>query len=314
MTEGLVRETERRKLPAAPRPPRVRSAVVVLSILAGTVIAVLWSVQLVDDEIGQNVAAGLLGHDAATANITGSFAALAFAFVTGVAGTFTACNIAVFSAAVPFVEDDSRLSGRIRRSLRPLGWISLSAGVVAAVYGGAGVLMGDRLPQLSTATAGAGHVPVRLVQSMIVFSVIGVVMLVLGLGAAGVLPDPLAKLRAYWQPAPQIVLGVLIGAFLIGRPWPMFHRLFQHAADTHNVLLGAGAFVLVVLGNMLLMAVLLLILSATGFPRWINARPQRLATVTAVALLVGGAFTLIYWGLRVPAHFGIGWFPTMPWR
>jgi len=30
---------------------------------------------------------------------------------------------------------------------------------------------------------------------------------------------------------------------------------------------------------------------------------------TAFSLIVGGTFLIAYWGLRVPAAFGIGWFP-----
>ena len=44
------------------------------------------------------------------------------------------------------------------------------------------------------------------------------------------------------------------------------------------------------------------------------ANPQRLATVTAAALLIGGAFLIVYWGVRLPAAFGYGWFPKMPWH
>jgi hypothetical protein len=72
--------------------------------------------------------------------------------------------------------------------------------------------------------------------------------------------------------------------------------------------------VLVVVGNLVLMGLLFLLLSVSRFPRWLGAKPSRVATVTAVALLVGGTFTFVYWGIRVPAHLGFGWFPTMPWH
>lgn len=81
-------------------------------------------------------------------------------------------------------------------------------------------------------------------------------MMYLGLGALGTVPDPLARLSARWSPASQLVMGVLIGGFLIGRPWPLFHTMFLPAASTHNTLLGAATFVLVVIGNMVLMGVL----------------------------------------------------------
>jgi hypothetical protein len=297
-------------LPAvAPR----RAPIIVWSVLIGLAIAVLWSAQLADDDIGLSTANGLLGQDATSATITGTLTGLVFAFVTGLAGTFTACNVAVFSAIAPMVEDRPSVGGRVRQSLRPLGWLTLGAVVVAGVYGAIGALLGSRLPQLSTATVGDG-VPVRILQSVTVFGVIGLVLLYLGLAALHVVPDPLGRLTARWAAAPQLVMGVLIGGFLIGRPWPLFHKMFEHAASTHNAFYGAGTFVLVAIGNMLLMGVLFVVLSISRFPQWLRASPTRIATVTAVALLIGGAFTFIYWDIRVPAALGFGWFPKMPWH
>jgi hypothetical protein len=308
--------TERIATPAPPAAaaPAVRRGLVVLwSVLIGLAVAVLWSATLADDDIGLNTANGLLGQDASAATITGTVTGLVFAFVTGLAGTFTACNVAVFSAIAPMVEDRPSMGGRIRQAFRPLGWLSLGAVVVAAVYGGIGALLGSRLPQLSTATVG-DQVPVRILQSVVVFGVIGLVMLYLGLAALHIVPDVLGRLTARWAPAPQLVMGVLIGGFLIGRPWPLFHKMFEHAASTHDALFGAGTFVLVAVGNMLLMGVLFLVLSVSRFPQWLRATPTRIATVTATALLIGGAFTFIYWDIRVPAGLGFGWFPMVPWH
>jgi hypothetical protein len=64
----------------------------------------------------------------------------------------------------------------------------------------------------------------------------------------------------------------------------------------------------------LLMGVLLVALSMTRFPRWLAAAPVRASTASACSLVAGGSFTIIYWAIRVPAHFGYGWFPTMPWK
>ena len=36
--------------------------------------------------------------------------------------------------------------------------------------------------------------------------------------------------------------------------------------------------------------------------------------ITATMLLAVGVFTLIYWDVRLPAIFGYGWFPTMPYN
>lgn len=76
----------------------------------------------------------------------------------------------------------------------------------------------------------------------------------------------------------------------------------------------AATFVLIVRGNMIVMGLLFLLASFSRFPRWLNATPTRAATATAVALLIGGTFTFIYWAVRAPAGFGFGWFARMPWH
>lgn len=301
--------------PSAARPARPAhpGRTILISVLLGIAVAVLWSAQLVDDDIGVNVANGLLGRNATNADLASTMTGLLFAFITGIAGTFTACNVAVFSAIAPMVQDQDTLPGRLRLALRPLGWLAVGAVVVAGVYGALGALIGTRIPQLSTRTVG-NHVPVRLLQSVVVFGAIGLIMLYLGLAALRMVPDPLGRLTRRWPHAPQLVMGALIGGFLIGRPWPLFHKMFLHAASTHNALYGAAAFVLVAAGNLLLMAVLYLLLAASRFPQWLRTRAARVSTVSAAAWLIGGAFTFVYWVVRLPAHFGYGWFPTMPWH
>lgn len=177
-----------------------------------------------------------------------------------------------------------------------------------------GALIGTSIPQLSDAVA--GDVPVRLIQSSVVFGIIGLVLLWMGLTTLKVVPDPLRGLYERHPRAQVVIIGALIGAFLIGRPFPLFHKMFEYAASTHDPLFGAAAFVLQTLGNILILATLFVILSYAGrgaFPRWLQSKPGRITRFTASALLIAGAFTFTYWVLRVPAHFGIGWWPTMPW-
>lgn len=71
------------------------------------------------------------------------------------------------------------------------------------------------------------------------------------------------------------------------------------------------------LGNIVVMALLLLLLMyGTGgrFERWLRSNPRRVTTITAISLIVGGTFFVVYWGFRVPSYFGIGWFPHMWYR
>jgi sulfite exporter TauE/SafE len=289
-----------------------RGPLIGLSLLTGLAAAVLWSAQLVDDDIGVNAANGMLGHDSLTTGITGAAAGVFFAFTAGLAGTFTACNVAAFSAIAPLMEDAPTVASRARQAVRPLAWLSVGLIVVAGGYGALGAVLGQSIPQLSSAMI--GHVPERVLQSVAVFSVIGLIFIYLGLAAIGVVPDPLRRLAKRFPHAPQLVMGALIGGFLIGRPYPLFYKMFQYAASTHNGLYGALTFAMVALGNIVLMAILFLALSTSRFQRWLRAEPERIVKFTAAALLIGGAFTFIYWAVRVPAHFGYGWFPHMPWH
>jgi hypothetical protein len=283
---------------------------ILVSVAAGVAVSVLWSFQLVDSTIGDNVADNLLGYDAKGAAIDGAGMGVVFAFISGLAGSFTACNIAAFSAIAP-LSCQRRAMGDV---LRPLGWLALGACAVAGTYGAVGALVGTSMPQLSDATT--GDLPVRLIQSIVVFGVIGVVLVWMGLATLRIVPDPLRGLYERRPRAQVLIMGGLIGGFLVGRPFPLFHKMFEYAASTHNPLFGAGAFVLQTLGNIVVMATLFVILSYAGrgaFPRWLGSRQGRVTRFTAGALLMAGTFTFTYWVLRVPAAFGIGWWPTMPW-
>jgi AraC-like DNA-binding protein len=304
------------RAPAAPSDPALDAgatrkwAVIAVGVLAGVAISVLWSFEFVDSTIGDNVANNLLGYDAKARAIDGTGVGVAFAFISGLAGSFTACNIAGFSAIAPLA-CQRRAMGDV---LRPLGWLTAGACAVAGTYGAVGALIGTHIPQLSDAMA--GDMPVRLLQSVVVFGVIGLVLIGLGLTTLGVTGDPLRGLYARHPRAQVVIMGGLIGGFLIGRPFPLFHKLFAYAAADHNALFGAGAFILQTLGNILVMAVLFLVLSYAGggaFPRWLQAKPGRTTRITAGALVIAGTFTFAYWVLRVPAAFGIGWWPSMPW-
>lgn len=297
--------------PIAPPARRIPPVAVLPAVLGGILLAVVWSSELADTKIGLNVASSVLGHDAKTTSIGGLAAGVLFAFVSGFAGTLTACNIAVFGALPTVAGAPAGRGSRVRAALRGLGWLSVGLLGVAAVYGFVAVLVGTRLPQLSTAV-GANHIPVRLYQSMAVFGLIGLAFGYLGLAALGLVPDPFAGRPR----ARLIVLGGLIAGFLVGRPYPLFFKLIGYAVASHNPLYGALVLVLQALGNVLLMGALAVLLAASAGDR-ASARlsePRRSAMVAGTALVLLGVFLLVYWDVRLPAHFGYGWFPAMPWN
>ncbi|MFC4852611.1 hypothetical protein [Actinophytocola glycyrrhizae] len=295
-----------------PRQSTRNGVAVVASVAAGILLAILWSYELVDSVIGDNVANTLLGHEAKATPITGAGAGLLFAFVSGFAGTFTACNIAMAASVGPMSQaGQGERANALRALLRPLGAFTASMVAVSAVYGFVGVLLGDTLPQLSTAMI--GDMPVRLIQSSVVFGLVGLGFVYLGLAALGVVRDVFAD-----RPTARVVaLGALVGAFLIGRPYGMFVKLFDWAAETGNPLYGAATFALQSIGNIVIVTVLfaLLIVGTRGrFLTWLAGSPRRMSLVSGTLLLALGVFTVVYWDLRVPSIFGFGWFPEMPYN
>jgi hypothetical protein len=293
--------------------PRRRWLVLLLSALVGLFVAYAWSARLADDTIGFNVADTLLGRDAHGTPIGGILSGVVFAFVSGLAGSFTACNVAAFGAVGPLVGGTRSRGERFAHALRSLGWLAAGMIAVSAVYGALVGLVGTRMPQFSTAKV-SGISP-RTGQAMVTFGLIGLVMIVLGLAALGLIRDPLARISRRLPNAPLVLVGALIGGFLIGRPYPLFRDMFRHAATSHNPFYGAVAFTLQSVGNIVVMAVLFLALLLFGgrLQRWLADRPTRITVLTAAAFLVAGAFLVVYWDIRLLGRLGYLWFPTPPW-
>jgi hypothetical protein len=281
------------------------------SIALGLGLAIVWSPSFVDQTIGENGATTILGYSVTATPITGVLMAIGFAFVSGLTGTFTACNVAGLSAIAPLS------AGRrpsVASALRSLGWLALGTSLVAGLYGAIGALIGPSIPQLSHALL--GRFPIRLIQSMVVFGILGLVLVAIGLAAMGHVRVDAPRPDGRYAAARLVLIGGLIGAFLIGRPFALFVKIFEYAAATHNPVLGALVFVLQSLGNIAVLALVFLVVAIVGrgrLLRWLAARPDRLARFNAVALLTAGTFLIAYWCVRLPAVFGFGWWPRVPW-
>src|SRR5438876_3181562 len=179
-----------------PRPGANSSAVWLLlgSVALGLGLAIVWSPSFVDQTIGENGATTILGYSVTATPITGILMAIGFAFVSGLTGTFTACNVAGLSAIAPLS------AGRrpsLPSALRSLGWLDLGPSVVAGVYGAIGALLGPNIPQLSQALV--GRFPIRLIQSMVVFGILGLVLVVMGLASLGKLGTRVPDARGRYE-------------------------------------------------------------------------------------------------------------------
>ncbi|SNR31595.1 hypothetical protein SAMN06265360_1023 [Haloechinothrix alba] len=309
-----------------PQPERTRDVraaspwrVVLCSALAGVVLAVLWSPYLVDHVIAGGIANPVFGGDIREITITGSGMAIAFAFITGMAGMFTACNVAVFSALAPMTAQRATARDSVAVLLRPVASLLSGAVLVAGLYGAVAVYFSSGMPQLSDARIGdpEAGIPVRLVQAGIVFGVIGVVMLWRGLAYAGIAPNPLAGVFARHSWAEMFFLGGLIGAFLIGRPFPPFRNLFDYAASSNDPLLGFVTFALQSVGNVIgvtVIFVVVVLVTRGRFQRWLVTRPGRPERFAAAAFVVVGTFFVFYWAVKLGYRAGVMWWPTLPYQ
>lgn len=277
----------------APARSTSRVVLVALALVAGTALAVGWQYEFVDDVIGGGIARALVGSDGPDAS--GWAGSLVMAGVAGLAGTFTACNVACFASVGPLAASGS--GGSRRELLAHAGRQVLLLGggmlAVAGAYGVLAVIAGDALPMLSEGSV--GDAPARLVQASLVNTVLGIGLAVVAFRYLAGRPVRTAR--------GMVLLGCLLGLLVVGRPYPMFREVLADAVATGNVVSAAALLMLVALGNLALVAVLFLGVIAAAGPairRLSLARPQLLPTVGGLLLLALGAFSVAYWGVRIP--------------
>lgn len=225
----------------------------------------------------------------------------------------------MFGAIAPMSAQSGTLRSKIGAILRPIGWLAVGAVVVAGVYGAIGVLIGEGVPQLSNARIGDPQtgLRVRSIQSGIAFTLIGAIMVWYAMAKLRLVRNPLARTfeRRPWTE--MVFLGALVGLFLVGRPFGMFRNMFEYAVSTNNVFVGFMTFALQSLGNIVgvaLLLVLVTVLTRGRFQRWLLAKPGRSARFTASAFVIFGTFFIFYWGVKLGSRAGWYWWPTMPYN
>lgn len=287
----------------------------VLAIAAGVVVAGFWNYLLVDGFGRDVVAGGTIGE---TSALSGAFGerGLSFGFlfgaVAGIAATFTACNCVVF-AMLPGLACSSGGRSRVDDAWWALGTFVGGVLLVSAAYGAVIGVLG------STAVEAMNAREVRLLQAQVVFSGLGLIMLVWGLGEMGLLDRVThGGTRAVLGSvvAKAGVLGLMVGLFAVGRPFPVFRDFLGYAAEAESPSYGAGVMMVHGLGQILLMILLFGLLVGLGgnlLRRWALSRPHQPQIVGALALLAAGAFFVFYWGLAFAFDVGrwgfkLGWY------
>jgi hypothetical protein len=272
-----------------------------LALVVGISAAGFWNASVADgfgrDVIAGNVIGGAAGKAAEYSTLGAGFGFL-FAIVAGLAATFTACNCVAFAMIPGLV--CARDVGSVRReALRSLGVMLLFVVLVDATYG---AFVGWLGPQ---GAAAFNTREIRGAQAGVVFSVLGTLMLFWGGIELGLLDRFVRRCSAitrafFAQPTTKAaIMGAMVGAFAVGRPFPVFREFLLYTAQSKSPLYGAAVMALQGVGQVLVMAALfLLIVWLFGEPlaRWLSA-PLRSATVSAAALIIGGTYFVTYWGI-----------------
>lgn len=287
------------------------------AIVLGVLIAGFWNYHLVDG-FGKDVIAGAtIGEASEIGGYSSHGAAFGFLFaaVAGAAATFTACNCVVF-ALLPGLAcsvDDQKSSAS---ATAIAGWFIVGVlaicGLYGLVIGGLGPAGVEVLNSRST----------RLLQAQSVFTGLGVIMLGWGLaelGLAGSVTRRLSKKTRSFIARPTRkagLLGLMVGLFAVGRPYPVFREFLSYAAEAGSPLYGAGVMMVQGAGQiflMILLFALLVWLAGRRLGRWAQEKPYQSRLVSGVALLVGGTFFVYYWGLSLTFDVGfwgyrLGWY------
>jgi sulfite exporter TauE/SafE len=296
---------------------RQRRLAFAASLAAGVIVAGFWNPGLVDGFGREVVAARTVGDSRALGDTFGEHGfgfGFLFAAAAGLAATFTACNCVVF-AMLPGLAAGGGSHSR-RPALRALAVFTVGVLLVSAIYGVFIGLLGADGIQAFNGRA------IRSAQSRTVFSALGAVLLVWGAAELGLMDGLRRRLspetRAFLaEPATKAgLLGLLVGAFSIGRPFPVMRDFLTYAASAESPAYGAAVMMVQGLGQIAVMVGLLLVLvygAGRRLTSWAATRPHQVALVSAVALVAGGTFFLYYWGLARAFDIGrwgakLGWY------
>ena len=278
------------------------------AVILGVLIAGFWNFKLVDGFGREVVAANTIGNAdvlAKTFASNGVMFGFVFAAVAGLAATFTACNCVVF-AMLPGLACSTDKNASRKAALQALGLFTIGVLAVGIVYG---LYVGSLGSGVSAFNAKAQ----RLQQAETVFTVLGSIMIAWGVLEFGFLhrvTDHIPAGFRAWVSAPTTratVMGLMVGSFAVGRPYPIFRDLLLYAASSHNPIYGALVMSIQGLGQIALMVAIFLLviwLFSARLTRWVLEKPNQPALITAIALMAGGSYFVYYWGISLVYHVG----------
>lgn len=289
-----------------------------LVIAFGIIIAGFWNYHLVDG-FGKNIVAGNTIGD--TSTLAGTFGekgggfGFIFAAIAGLAATFTACNCVAF-AMLPGLACSTDRQNTKQTAIKAITAFVIPVALVGAVYGIFIGFLGSEGIELFNER------PVRLAQAQAVFSIIGIVMILWGfleLGYFKRITDRFSAQTKEFFTSPTTkasLLGVLVGLFAVGRPFPVFREFLTYAATANSPLYGSLVMIIHGIGQIAILLILFFILVyffGNRMMSWANETPHKPRMLTALALLGGGAYFIFYWGIAFIYDVGrwgfkLGWY------
>lgn len=298
--------------------PARRAWLALGAVALGVLVAGFWNYHLVDGFGREFVAGRTIGDTEALARAwteRGASFGYLFAAIAGLAATFTACNCVVF-AMIPGLVCSAESA---ESEVSPLGALGLFTAGVVGVGAAYGVFVGLLGPEGIEAVNSR---PVRMAQAQTVFSVLGLAMLFWGALELGYLQrvrrgvSPVTRSFFASTGTKAALLGLMVGLFAVGRPFPVFRDLLTYAANAGSPLYGASVMALQGIGQIAVMVGLVLLLVWLAGDRIAAAAtrfPGRVRAASGTALLAGGSYFLFYWGLSFLFDIGrwgfkLGWY------
>lgn len=289
-----------------------------LAVVLGVLVAGFWNYHLVDG-FGKAIVAGETIGD--PADLTGAYGTYGpgfgflFGAIAGLAATFTACNCVVF-AMIPGLISSGRSGTSTSAPLKALLVFVLGVLVVSGLYG---FYVGSLGPEEIEAYNERSN---RLLQAQLVFTGLGIIMLVWGIVELGFFRRISNRIKATVLAGVDTMnlktgtLGLMVGLFAVGRPFPVFREFLTYAASSGSPLYGAAAMMAQGFGQIAVMVLLFLGLvwfAGESLLEWSNQNPFQPYLVSGLALLTGGSFFVFYWGLAFVYDIGrwgfkLGWY------
>jgi cytochrome c biogenesis protein CcdA len=289
-------------------PLATRGLYALAALVGGVIIAGFWNYKLVDGFGKEVIAANTIGNADVLAKSfasNGMMFGVVFAAVAGLAATFTACNCVVF-AMLPGLACSTDKNASRSAALKALGLFTLGVLAIGIVYG---LYVGA----LGSGVTAFNARPARLRQAETVFTILGSILIVWSILEFGFLHRITDRIPAGFRSfvsAPTTraaIMGLIVGLFAVGRPYPIFRDLLVYAASAHNPVYGAVVMSVQGLGQILLMVIVFLLviwLFGARLTRWVQTKPNQPALITSIALMAGGSYFVYYWGIALVYNLG----------